>query len=310
MYVLNKRVYICLIVNLIKKEVVRFSIKDLERITGIKAHTIRIWEQRYNIITPQRMSNNIRFYSNEDLKRILNVSILNNNGLKISKIADLTSDQLNIEVKKIVDSNASENNQIEGLIMSMIELDEDRFQEIISKNVSKQGLIKTIEETIYPFFEKIGILWQTGAINPAQEHFISNLIRQKIIVSIDSVSIKPDPNKDTFLLFLPESELHEISLLVYTYLLKTKGYKVIYLGQSVPYEDLRAVVHSIKPQKIVAAFTNPFAEGMLQEYLNKLSYDFPHCTFFVSGYQFIRESVKLPKNIILHKGLEAFRKLV
>ncbi|WP_026209650.1 MerR family transcriptional regulator [Cytophaga aurantiaca] len=289
---------------------VQFSIKDLERITGIKAHTIRIWEQRYNIITPQRMSNNIRFYSNEDLKRILNVSVLNKNGLKISKIAHLTPDQLNSEVKKIIDTSIYEDNQIEGLIVSMIELNEDNFQEIISNTVSKHGLIKTIEHTIYPFFEKIGILWQTGAINPAQEHFISNLIRQKIIVSIDSVSIKPDPTKETFLLFLPESELHEISLLVYTYLLKSKGYKVIYLGQSVPYVDLLAVVHSIQPQKIVTAFTNPFAEGMLQEYLNKLSCDFPDCIFFVSGYQFIRESVKLPTNIILHKGLDAFKKLV
>lgn len=289
---------------------VEFSIKDLERITGIKAHTIRIWEQRYNIITPQRTVNNIRFYSSEDLKRILNVSILNNNGLKISKIADLTSDQLNTEVKKIVDSNASEDNQIEGLVMSMIELDENRFEEIISKIISSYGLLKTIEKYIYPFFEKIGVLWQTGAINPAQEHFVSNLIRQKIIVSIDSIALKPDLTKDTFLLFLPESELHEISLLVYTYLLKSKGYKVIYLGQSVPYIDLLNVVDSIKPQKIITTITNPFSEGMLQKYLNKLSYDLHYCTIFVSGYQFIRESVELPNNVILHKGLDAFKKLV
>ena len=289
---------------------VQFSIKDLERITGIKAHTIRIWEQRYNIIRPLRKGNNIRFYSNEDLKRILNVSILNNNGLKISKIADLTIDQINIEVKKIVDANITEDNQIEGLVMSMIELDENRFQEIISNNISNHGLIKTIENCIYPFFEKVGLLWQTGAINPAQEHFVSNLIRQKIIASIDSISLKPDLKKDVFLLFLPESELHEIGLLVYAYLLKSKGYKIIYLGQSVPYVDLITVVHIIKPKKIIATFTNPFSEGMLQEYLNKISYDLPDCTIFVSGYQFIKESVKIPTNVILHKGLEVFKTLI
>lgn len=289
---------------------VQFSIKDLERITGIKAHTIRIWEERYNIITPQRTNTNIRFYSNEDLKRILNVSILNSNGVKISKIADLTTSELNEAVKKIVDANNKEDDQIEGLIMSMIELDEDRFQEIITNNVSAHGLLKTIETYIYPFFEKIGTLWQTGTINPAQEHFVSNLIRQKIIVAIDSITIKPDPSKDTFLLFLPESELHEIGLLVYTYLLKSRGYKVIYLGQSVPFEDLLTVVNSIEPQKIVTIITNPFSEGMLQAYLNKLALALPKCTIFVSGYQFSRESVEIPTNVILHKGLPSFKELI
>ena len=289
---------------------VQFSIKDLERITGIKAHTIRIWEQRYNIITPLRTDTNIRYYSNDDLKRILNVSILNNNGVKISKISNLSTEQLNTEVKKIVDANIAEDDQIEGMLMSMIELDETRFQEIISNNISIHGLLKTIEIYVHPFFEKIGLLWQTGTINPAQEHFVSNLVRQKIIVAIDSISHDSDPSKDTFLLFLPESELHEIGLLVYTYLLKSKGYKVIYLGQSVPYRDLLEVVQSIKPQKITTTITNPFPEGMLQIYLNKLSHDLPDCTIFVSGYQFIRESIEFPDNIILHKGLAEFKDLV
>ena len=270
---------------------VQYSIKDLERITGIKAHTIRIWEQRYNIISPQRTETNIRFYSNDDLKRILNVSILNNHGLKISKIADLSDEELNQEVKNVVDSKDAEDDQIEGLIMSMIELDEIRFTEIIDKNIKSFGFVKTIEQFIYPFFEKIGVLWQTGAINPAQEHFVSNLIRQKIIVSIDSVSAKNDPTKDVFLLFLPSSELHEIGLLVYQYILKSRGHRVVYLGQSVPYEDLSMVMNCIKPKKVVMSITNPFPDGMLQEYINTLHADFSTLTFFVSGYQFSRETI-------------------
>ena len=238
------------------------------------------------------------------------MSILNSNGLKISKIALLNQLELNLEVKKIIDANLSADDQIEGLIMSMIELNENQFNDIITKNISCHGLIKTVEEYIYPFFEKVGVLWQTGAINPAQEHFMSNLIRQKIIVAIDSIDLKPDLSKDTFLLFLPDAELHEIGLLVHTYLLKSKGYKVIYLGQSVPFDDLFQVVQTIKPEKIVTSFTNPLPDGMLQSYLNKFANTIPHCTFYVSGYQFLRESVVLPSNVILHTGLTEFKKLV
>lgn len=288
---------------------VQFTIKDLERISGVKAHTIRIWEQRYNIITPQRTATNIRFYSNEDLKRILNVSILNNNGLKISKIAELTPKELHDEVKRIVDSNVDDNDQIEGLVMAMVELNEDRFNEIITYNISQKGFIHTIENHIYPFFEKIGILWQTGVITPAQEHFISNLIRQKIIVAIDSIQIKPDPEKDTFLLFLPDSEMHEIGLLVYSYVLKTKGYKIIYLGQSVPYNDLQKVYETIQSQKMITIFTNPFPEGEMQVYIDRLANDFSLNTIYVSGYQFSKETIHLPKNVILHKGIAEFKLL-
>lgn len=289
---------------------VQYSIKDLERITGIKAHTIRIWEQRYNIIQPRRTETNIRYYSNEDLKRILNVSILNNHGLKISKIADLNEDELNQEVKKVVDSNAAENDQIESLIMSMIELDEARFNEIIDKNFAAFGFIATIERFIYPFFEKIGVLWQTGTINPAQEHFVSNLIRQKIIVSIDSIDVKVNPEKDVFLLFLPAAELHEIGLLVYQYVLKSKGHKVIYLGQSVPYEDLSMVMDCIKPTKVMLSVTNAFPERMLQEYIKALNADFPNAHFFITGYQFYREDIVLPSNFTLYKGLSGLLNLI
>jgi DNA-binding transcriptional MerR regulator len=289
--------------------VVQFSIKDLERISGIKAHTIRIWEQRYNIISPQRTETNIRYYSNEDLKRILNVSILNNNGLKISKIADLSPQELHDEVKRIVDTNANDDDQIEGLIMAMVELDENRFNEIITRNISKKGLLNTIENHIYPFFEKVGILWQTGAINPAQEHFISNLVRQKIIVAIDTIQTKPDPQKDTFVLFLPDAEMHEIGLLVYSYILKSKGHKTIYLGQSVPYVDLLEVFQTVNPQKMLTIFTNPFSEGLMQVYIDTLAKDLPTVTFYVSGYQFARETIALPKNFVLHKGLTEFKQL-
>lgn len=286
---------------------VQFTIKDLERISGVKAHTIRIWEQRYNIIRPQRTTTNIRYYSNEDLKLILNVSILNNNGLKISKIAELTPQQLNDEVKRIVDSNQDDNDQVEGLIMAMVELNEDRFNEIISYNILQKGFIHTIENHIYPFFEKIGLLWQTGVVSPAQEHFISNLIRQKVIAAIDSIQIKTDPEKDTFLLFLPDSEMHELGLLVYYYFLKAKGYKIIYLGQSVPYKDLKKVYETVQSQKMVTIFTNPFPEGEMQEYIDRLAADFPTNTIYTSGYQFSKESIRLPQNVILFKGLSEFK---
>jgi MerR family transcriptional regulator, light-induced transcriptional regulator len=179
-----------------------YSIKDLEQLSGIKAHTLRIWEQRYNFINPQRTDTNIRYYTDEDLKLILNISTLKDNGFKISKIADMEEDQLNKEVLKITENNLRFPDQINSMTLAMIDLDEDRFEKVISTNVIKYGFEKTVMNIIYPFLSKIGVLWQTGSIVPAQEHFISNLIRQKIIVAIDGLFVSNSEVNKSYLLYL------------------------------------------------------------------------------------------------------------
>ena len=164
-----------------------YSIKDLEKLSGIKAHTLRIWEKRYNLVEPKRTETNIRYYDDEDLKKVLNVALLNRNGLKISHIAGLKTEEINSKISDLSKGNQDSESVIDNLVISMIELDEKKFEKILSRTIMQAGFEETILYTIYPFFQKIGLLWQTGAINPAQEHFISNLVRQKLIVAIDGI---------------------------------------------------------------------------------------------------------------------------
>jgi DNA-binding transcriptional MerR regulator len=275
----------------------KFSIKDLERLSGIKAHTIRIWEQRYHLLKPERTDTNIRYYSNEDLKLILNVSVLNNHGIKISKIASLNQEEISKEVKKIVNTALNETEQMNALIVSMIELDETKFEELITSSIEKSGFPPTVLNLIYPFLEKIGIMWQTNTINPAQEHFISNLIRQKFIVAIDQQKNKLKLVNKKVLLYLPEGELHELSLMFYNYTIRNSGNKSIYLGQSVPFEDLEKIVGISKPDYILTVVTNQLKDQSIDEYVTKVGSTFPEIKIFFSGYLIASNQLKSRKNI-------------
>ncbi|MCK5701150.1 MAG: MerR family transcriptional regulator, partial [Cyclobacteriaceae bacterium] len=215
-----------------------YSIKEIEELSGIKAHTLRIWEQRYSFIEPKRTDTNIRYYDDEDLKLILNIALLKNNGHKISMICTMDEKDLLYEVKQLMEKKLGFPGQIQGLTLAMLELDEDRFEKILSTNILQIGFERTMLNLIYPFFQKIGILWQTGAITPAQEHFISNLVRQKIIVAIDGIVDKLNVDAKSFLLFLPEGEYHELGLMYHHYLLRKYNHKVYYLGETVPFNGL------------------------------------------------------------------------
>ena len=274
-----------------------YSIKDLEQLSGIKAHTLRIWEQRYNLLSPKRTDTNIRYYDDEDLKLILNVALLNDNGVKISKIASMDSVEIRQEVMKLTERFLTHDDQIHALTICMIEMDEDRFDKILSSNILKFGFEQTMMNIIYPFMSKIGVLWQTGAINPAQEHFISNLVRQKLIVAIDG-QISKDGGKK-FLLYLPEGELHETSILFASYLIKNKGHKVIYLGQTTPYEDLLSVYKLHQPEYLLTVITTSPSSEYVQEYLNSLSSNFPNAHTLVTGYQVIGQDLVFPSNVRL-----------
>lgn len=273
----------------------KYSIKELERLSGIKAHTIRIWEKRYRLIEPRRTDTNIRYYSDDELKKIINVSLLNNHGVKISHIADLGQEELIKKVLEFTEKKSEADIYINQMIVSMIDLDEVQLEQQISKLSAKFGMERTITEIIYPFLDRIGILWQTDNITPAQEHFISNIVRQKLIVAIDSL---PHPPKTARIavLFLPENELHEIGLLFCYYLLRKEGIRVIYLGQMVPYNDIKSIGLSHNPSLFVTSIITEQPPRELQAYINTLSKDFPAAMVVATGKAVARIALSFPPN--------------
>lgn len=283
-----------------------YSIKDLEKLSGIKAHTIRIWEKRYGLVEPRRTDTNIRYYDDDHLKKILNVAFLNRNGFKISHIAQLPEEEISARINEISRKSTDVENTIDHLLIAMIELDEDKFESILSESILHEGFEETLVHTIHPFFQRIGILWQTGAITPAQEHFISNLVRQKLIVAIDSLKPRINPAAKTFLLYLPEGELHELGLLFYYYLLKKRGHKIVYLGQSVPFGDL-GVVAAARPVDVVFTYFGSNITGdNLNEYVQRLASLFPKKKVVFSCFEGLSVSRKLPENVILVKNSTGF----
>ncbi len=267
--------------------------------SGIKAHTIRIWEQRYQLINPKRTDTNIRYYDDRDLKLILNVALLKDNGFKISKIAGMSEGEMQREVLKLTETNLRYPEQIHALTISMVDLDEDRFEKIMSTNILKLGFEKTMLNVIYPFLSKIGILWQTGAINPAQEHFISNLVRQKLIVAIDSQYVSTNQDAKKYMLYLPEGELHELSLLFANYVIKSRQNKTIYLGQSLPLPDLMEVHNIHQPEYLVTVITSTPGIGEVQAYVDRISEAFPKSTILLTGYQVVGQDIKTSDNVLI-----------
>ncbi len=276
-----------------------YSIKDLERLSGVKAHTLRIWEQRYNIIQPQRTNTNIRYYNDADLRKLLNISLLNNYGYKISKIAQLSLEELSNEVRLATDMDNKEDQQLVALTISMIELDEERFEKLISTSILRHGFEKTMVSLIFPFMEKVGIMWITGAIYPGQEHFISNMIRQKLIVAIDGQLNPLSGPENTFLLFCPEGEYHEIGLLFMCYLLRTRRRRAIYLGVNVPTADLSAIHQVHQPKYLFTYITASKSEEELQHYIYDLSNQFPNSEIWLAGQQVLKQSFDLPSNVLV-----------
>lgn len=285
-----------------------YSIKDLEILTGIKAHTIRVWERRYNLVDPGRTNTNIRCYSDEDLKRLLNVSILNQNGFKISKIAELDDAQLRSRVLDLCMDPRNNNVMVESLLVAMLELDELKFSRVLASSIIKIGFEATIEEVLFPFLERIGVLWQSGTINPGQEHFISNLIRQKLMVAIDTeMQNTPVTRKQRILFFTPEQEWHDMGLLFFSLLARKAGFEIIYLGASVPLADLNAV-RGIRPYHALF-FTMVGARKKDDFYrlIREIDHEFPNFPVFVSGLQFKEQQPLLPPNFVLCPSAATFK---
>jgi MerR family transcriptional regulator, light-induced transcriptional regulator len=236
--------------------------------------------------------------------------LLNNHGIKISKIASLSNTEICTIASEILSTENTFQNQIESLTMSMIEMDEYRFESIISNSILKFGIEKSVIQIIYPFLVKVGVLWRTESINPSQEHFITNLIRQKIISAIDGQVLTPAKNNNSYMLFLPEHELHEISLLFYNYLLRKANFRTIYLGQSVPIEDIIKVCETVEPTYIISILTAGIKTNKVADYIRELSESCPKQKILLSGFQVTKHTNLNFPNVQFFKSPADFTKLI
>jgi DNA-binding transcriptional MerR regulator len=247
-----------------------FSIKDLENLSGIKAHTIRIWEKRYNLLEPERTGTNIRTYSLDNLQKLLNISYLNSNGYKISKIATLDKANISILVNEIAQQSSLQSHAINDLKLAMLNYDAALFYKTY-KNLNKQKSFSDIFHQVFmPLLSDIGMLWQTNTITPTHEHFISNLIRQKILVNTELIyEVNKATSNQTFILFLPDNEIHELGLMFINYELISKGYHSIFLGQSVPIDNLKDVLQHNNDLVFISYFTIQPEIDQLSDYLKE-----------------------------------------
>ncbi|MBL7943488.1 MAG: MerR family transcriptional regulator [Flavobacteriales bacterium] len=266
-------------------KVQEFNIKSLEGYTGVKAHTIRMWEQRYGLLSPRRTDTNIRRYTDDDLRTLLNVSFLNQHGYRISEIAAMTEEERHRLVQEVSRQRVSEDVHQHSLKLAMLNYDERLFNSVVDLHIASNGLERTFHQLFVPILRQIGALWMSGDICPAQEHFISNLIRQKLISHIDKIG--PDLarlDSPTIVLYLPESELHELSLLMLNFSLRSRGSRTVYLGQEVPLEDLYQLYERIGDATFVTILTSHIGERKVSSYLERVTASFSKtpCRFFFS----------------------------
>ncbi len=277
-----------------------FSIKDLETFTGIKAHTIRMWEQRYGILEPQRTSTNIRYYTDSDLKKLLNISLMNALGYRISKIAEMTDDEIQAVIKDASQNQSREQHYLNMLKISMLNYDEELFYSVTNSYIEETGVEEMFIFLILPFMNQVGLLWLTSAICPAQEHFISNLIRQRLFGFVDGLSGQESTEEVPLVMYLPQGEIHDISLLTMHYMAKRRGYRSIFLGQSVPFDDLIEVAKKFPKLKFVSYSTTTPSTKQAAQYLDRINREFQqyNCEFFLAGR--VLEGVKSPNEDMIH----------
>lgn len=273
-----------------------YPVSQVESITGIKAHTLRIWERRYQFLKPQRTNTNIRYYTDEQLRKLINISILNRNGFRISKLDKMPDEEIHQKVSAILDNqDKTLEDDIQGLTLAMLEMDEDKFNKIYQAHIIRKGLLRTVTDVIYPFLTHVGVLWITNKAYPAQEHFITNLIRQKVISAIESYTHVPD-NAPSIVLFLPDGENHELGLLLSSFVARDLGWKVYYLGQNVPREDIEDVVELVQPQALMTMLLAPRKDTT--ELLDELLDSMKGKPFFITGNRAIIDTIQQKENIV------------
>lgn len=282
----------------------QYSIKDLENFTQIKAHTIRIWEQRYGLLNPFRTDTNIRYYSEKDLKKILNINLLYNSGFKISKIAKLSEEEITSNAKSLILNSTNEHqSEIDKLLLLILELNGAKIEAFINDALKETSLIEVYKNLFVALFKKMGELWQVDSINIVNEHYFSNIFRQFLISEIQKISVK-QKNPKRALLFLHDTEEHEFSILVYQYILKSNGYDCHYFGQKAPINELLSTVKQINPNLVILTFTSKVSDKFLIKATNVLDKIAATSKVIVSGNQLNNMTTNFSKNILKIDSIE------
>jgi DNA-binding transcriptional MerR regulator len=251
-----------------------FSIKDLENLSGVKAHTIRIWEKRYKVLQPMRTDTNIRLYDLHSLQKLLNVTLLNDYGYKISKIASYPEEQIPVMVREIITEKSAKNHAINSFKMAMMNFDQELFFSTYAQLLSEKSFKEVFYEVFIPLMTEMGLLWQAETISPAHEHFISYLIKQKLLINTEKLQVlRPTKTDKVFVLSLPMNEMHELGLMYLNYEVLLHGYKSIYLGESVPIQSLTDLKNHFDSIVFVSYLTvqpdkeaiNDYVDQMIQE---------------------------------------------
>lgn len=281
-----------------------YSIRDLEKLTGIKAHTIRVWEQRYGLIEPARTATNIRYYTDENLRLLFNVALLNRYGHKISHLARMEPEEIALRVSEIAKNNTSHNAQIDALTLAMIDLNETTFDHIFRTHCDAYGFEHTMLELVYPFLDKLSVLWLTNSISVAHERFIGNLIRRKIMCAIDQEPLHLPRDAVRFLLYTAEGEAQELMLLFMHYLLRKRGLRVLYLGVNTQVKDVGEAYQPYQPDYVFTIIQEPLFRQSIQGYVESIVAATPGSRLLLTGAQLFVNPVKLPENAQALSGLQ------
>jgi MerR family transcriptional regulator, light-induced transcriptional regulator len=282
-----------------------YSIKDLEKLSGIKAHTIRVWEQRYGLIQPSRTKTNIRFYEDSELKLLLNIALLNKKGIKISRIAEMKREEISEKIVATADINLEYDTQLDALSIAMIEMDETKFDQVLDASVRGVGFERTMLDVIYPFLDRFSMLWLTGTIKPVQERFMSQLLQRKVIAAIENEPLATAKEGKRFLLFLPEGENQALSLLFMHFLLKARRHTVLYLGEDASLEDVEDGISIYRPDYVFTLINEGNLRMPLQRYINALSKScLEGCQLLLSGFQMVQQSIESPDNTTVLYSLD------
>lgn len=281
-----------------------YSISDLEKLSGIKSHTIRMWEQRYGVLSPKRTDTNIRYYEDEDLQILLNIALLNRHGIKISKIATMTREDIVGKVSDVSDFKIELDAQLDVLTLSVIEMDELKFSRIFDNHVEQMGFERAMLEVVYPFMEKLSLLWLTGSVKPVQENFITQLIRNKLIAAIENEPLTGNRKAPKLILYLPRDEQQELSLLFMHYLLRKRGFQVINLGANLALIDLKDACHIHHPDFVFTVLSETFNREPIQRYLDNLRDAAPGSKLLLTGYLVASQSTRTPDNTIILSSID------
>lgn len=287
-----------------------YSISDIEALTGIRAHTLRIWEQRYSIFLPKRTESNIRYYDEDDLRLLLNISTLNDSGYKISKIAKMTSGEIVELVQKLRNNHAESDVQVRLLSGAVVRFDEAEVESILTACIREKGFVETMHELVFPLLKRIGFMWKIGLVNAAHEQFIMHLICSRIICHINSLSPDLQASPQRYLLFLPEGEFHEAGLLFAKYLLKAEGYDVLYLGANFPAEGLSKVIENYQPDALLSVVTPMRIEVNLRPHLQKVVQNVEDISLILVGVKNDGHDPSAHPQLSVFSNLKEFQELI